>query len=411
MERLIKAIEHIHDAIAVFDAEDHLEMCNDAYRQLVTGASGAQLMGLSYENLLDRWLANLWFSTDDERAAFRAERLRNREDPHGAVDVRTREGRSLRVMDRRTDDGGIVKTIWDLTQDVQNAEELRQARLAAEAGSRAKSDFLSSMSHELRTPLNAILGFAQLLQVDKKEPLGERHRDRVDEILRGGKHLLRLIDDILDLSRIESGKISMSPEAVCVEEVLQSVETTLEPMATRLGIQLQVEPAGASIPQIRVDRTRFAQILMNFGSNAIKYNLIGGRVTFRVTQPSPDVVRIAVSDTGIGIAISKQEKLFQPFQRAGQETGPIEGTGIGLVISKANGALCLSHEAGTARGAPQRHRNRAVSAQDGEATARTRTLALDDGEVHRRRRRCGRPRGERHLSQSRRRVHFRQEAR
>jgi CheY-like chemotaxis protein len=190
------------------------------------------------------------------------------------------------------------------------------------------------MSHELRTPLNAILGFAQLLQRDKKEPISLRHRERVDQILKGGEHLLRLIDDILDLSRIEAGGLSISTEPVDVADVLAEVKATLEPMASRQGISVDVDAAPLELPMVSVDRTRFAQILMNFGSNAIKYNRPSGRVTFTVTAPSAGSVRVTVWDTGMGIPVEKQEKLFQPFQRAGQETGPIEGTGIGLVITK-----------------------------------------------------------------------------
>jgi CheY-like chemotaxis protein len=190
------------------------------------------------------------------------------------------------------------------------------------------------MSHELRTPLNAILGFAQLLQHDRKAPLGDRHRERVDHILRGGEHLLRLIDDILDLSRIEAGAVSISIEPVSVGEVLDEVRQTLDPISTRQGIHLEVTPPPEALPMIAADRTRFAQILMNLGSNAIKYNRAGGAVVFKVDRPRPSHVRVTVQDTGIGIPLEKQDKIFQPFQRAGQETGPIEGTGIGLVITK-----------------------------------------------------------------------------
>jgi PAS domain S-box-containing protein len=333
-ERLSSAVESIQDALAVFDAEDQLLLCNSAYRNLMMKTATGPLVGKSYESLLDAWLTDLVFANDEERARFRAERLANRREPTGTVDVRTRDGSSLRIIDRRTADGGIVKTIWDLTKDVEVAEELRQAQILAEAGSSAKSEFLSSMSHELRTPLNAILGFAQLLQRDKKEPLSVRHKDRVDQILKGGEHLLRLIDDILDLSRIEAGRVSISAESMSIADALETVRTTLEPMATRLGIHLEITAVEASIPMVYADRTRFAQILMNFGSNAIKYNRAGGRVSFRVTAPRADAVRITVEDTGMGIPADKQDKLFQPFQRAGQETGPIEGTGIGLVITK-----------------------------------------------------------------------------
>jgi signal transduction histidine kinase/ActR/RegA family two-component response regulator len=245
-----------------------------------------------------------------------------------------REGRKLRIIDRRTAEGGIVKTVWDLTEDEMRAEELREARAAAEAASAAKSEFLSSMSHELRTPLNAILGFAQLLHRDRKEPLSERHKERIDQILRGGGHLLRLIDDILDLSRIEAGGVSISTEPVDVLSVLVEVQRTLEPMAARQSIRIELHTLAADLPMVAVDRTRFSQILMNFGSNALKYNRPAGRVTFIVSVPAHERVRVSVRDTGMGIPADRQDKLFQPFQRAGQEAGPIEGTGIGLVISK-----------------------------------------------------------------------------
>jgi CheY-like chemotaxis protein/anti-sigma regulatory factor (Ser/Thr protein kinase) len=189
------------------------------------------------------------------------------------------------------------------------------------------------MSHELRTPLNAILGFAQLLQRDKREVLSARHKERVTQILKGGEHLLRLISDILDLSRIEAGGLSVSMEPVSISDVLDEVRVTLEPAATRAGVRLEVG-SSADVPHVRADRTRLAQIFLNFASNAIKYNRPNGTVAFRVSVLDDARVRVTVADTGFGIPLDKQEKIFQPFQRAGQETGPIEGTGIGLAISK-----------------------------------------------------------------------------
>ncbi|AKV00518.1 PAS family protein [Labilithrix luteola] len=217
---------------------------------------------------------------------------------------------------------------------IRDITERKRIEAAAEAGSAAKSEFLSSMSHELRTPLNAILGFAQLLQRDKKEPLSDRHRERVSQILKGGEHLLRLIDDILDLSRIEAGRVSISTEPVKVADVLEEIRATLTPIAALQGILVDVDAIPFDLPMISADRTRFVQILMNFGSNAIKYNRPSGQVSFTVSLPAVDRLRVSVKDTGMGIPSDKQDKLFQPFQRAGQETGPIEGTGIGLVITK-----------------------------------------------------------------------------
>jgi PAS domain S-box-containing protein len=333
-DRLACAVESIQDAFAIFGPDDRLVLCNSVYRSMLGDELTGAVVGRTYEELLDAWMKDLVFDSELERERFRSQRLAARRDPKGAFDVRTRDGRHLRVTDRRSADGGIVKTVWDLSDDVRLAEEVRQARKAAETASAAKSEFLSSMSHELRTPMNAILGFAQLLARDKREPLSARHRERVDQILRSGEHLLRLIEDILDLSRIEAGRVSISTEPVSVFEVLEEVHSTLESAAARAGTRLALEPAPNGLPPVSADRTRFMQIVMNFGSNAIKYNRPGGAVMLRASRGGTDCVRVTVTDTGMGIPVDKQDKLFQPFQRAGQETGPIEGTGIGLVISK-----------------------------------------------------------------------------
>jgi signal transduction histidine kinase len=222
----------------------------------------------------------------------------------------------------------------DLVRSELRAAESSAARQIAEAASRAKSEFLSAMSHELRTPLNAILGFAQLLARDRREPLSERHQQRVQQILDGGKHLLRLIEDILDLARIESSGVSVSIQPVDVLPRLQEVIANLTPLAAQSSLDLQVRCELQEVPRIAADPTRFTQILMNLGSNAIKYNRPNGRVLFEVSLPQSDRLRVRVQDTGSGIPEELQHRLFQPFQRIGQEVGPIEGTGIGLVISR-----------------------------------------------------------------------------
>jgi PAS domain S-box-containing protein len=227
----------------------------------------------------------------------------------------------------------VCAALRDMTWRRSREAELEAARRSADEANAAKSEFLASMSHELRTPLNAILGFAQLLHRDKKAPLSERQRGWVDHVLRGGQHLLRLIDDVLDLARIESGRLTLSPEPVAIDEVLEEVVTTLAPIAERSGIEIGALAHLAGLPAAKADRTRLSQILLNFGSNAIKYGRPGGRMAF-TSYASNDRMRITVSDTGIGVPLEKQALLFQPFQRAGQETGTIEGTGIGLAICK-----------------------------------------------------------------------------
>lgn len=213
-------------------------------------------------------------------------------------------------------------------------EQQRAARRIAEAASAAKSEFLSSMSHELRTPLNAILGFTELLQRDRREPPSARQIDRLAHIHRGGEHLLRLINDILDLSRIESGRLSLSPESVALSSVLAEVISQLQPLAAHHHIELGQLAISNADAIVVADRTRLSQVLMNFGSNAIKYGRPRGHADYRVSRPRSARVRISLCDDGLGIPVDKQAKIFEPFHRAGQESGPIEGTGIGLAISK-----------------------------------------------------------------------------
>jgi PAS domain S-box-containing protein len=331
---LTSAVDAVQHAFALFDEADHVVMVNSAARQLLGSAIAAPLDGMRFEDLLKTALGSGVFDFSNEtRDSFLHRWLAYHKDPAGTLEVRTGTGRYLRVHERRTAEQGTVAVIEDVTDDVLRAEELRQAREAAEAASAAKSEFLSAMSHELRTPLNAILGFAQLLERDRKQPLGERQLERLHHVLHGGEHLLRLIDDVLDLSRIEAGRITISSEPVAVGEVLREVVTTLEPMAARSEVQLVAPELPRNLPMIEADRTRLAQILMNFGSNAIKYGKAGGHVRFRVDRGARGV-RITVADDGVGIPADKRDRIFEPFQRAGQEVGPIEGTGIGLTICK-----------------------------------------------------------------------------
>ena len=331
---LTSAVDAVQEAFALFDEHDRVVMVNSAGRQLLGAELGAAIVGKTFGDVLDTALGTGAFDVSTEpREAFFRRWMSYHRAPTGTLDIRTGTGRHLRVTARKTAEHGTVAMIADVTDDVLHAEELRLAREAAERASAAKSEFLSSMSHELRTPLNAILGFAQLLERDRKNPLAPRQLERLHHVLRGGEHLLRLIDDVLDLATIEAGGITISVEPVSVADVLGEVVSTLEPMATRSEITIAPLELPAGLPRVLADRTRLAQILMNFGSNAIKYGKPGGRVRFDIGT-DPALVRITVVDDGIGIPPDKQDRIFEPFQRAGQETGPIEGTGIGLTISK-----------------------------------------------------------------------------
>ncbi|CAN7601758.1 PAS domain S-box protein [Duganella sp. LjRoot269] len=214
----------------------------------------------------------------------------------------------------------------------ENNVELASAKAAAEKANLAKSEFLSSMSHELRTPLNAVLGFAQLMASDTPPPSIEQ-KISIDQILQAGWYLLRLINEILDLAMIESGKVGLSKEAMSLTEVLLDCKAMMAPQAEQRGIELRF-PSFESLFFVHADRTRVKQVIVNLLSNAIKYNRAGGTVTVGCEHDADGHIRVSVTDTGAGLQPDKLAHLFQPFNRLGQEAGAEEGTGIGLVVTK-----------------------------------------------------------------------------
>ncbi len=227
---------------------------------------------------------------------------------------------------------GFAKLTRDLTERRQVEAAMTNAKSVAEKANLAKSDFLSRMSHELRSPLNAILGFAQLMESSSPGPTPSQQAS-IDQILQAGWYLLKLINEILDLAMIESGKLSLSPEPVSLAEVMLECQAMMEPQAQKRGIHMTFPQF--DIPWfVNADRTRVKQILINLLSNAIKYNQVGGTVVVDCTASAPERIRISVKDTGEGLPPEKLAQLFQPFNRLGQAGGAEEGTGIGLVVSK-----------------------------------------------------------------------------
>ncbi|WP_371131383.1 PAS domain S-box protein [Rhodoferax sp.] len=219
----------------------------------------------------------------------------------------------------------------DLVLQNKNVE-LERARRLADHANQAKSDFLSSMSHELRSPLNAILGFAQLLESGTPAPSGTQAAS-VGQILKAGWYLLELINEILDLALIESGRLSLSLEPTSLQDVLQDCEAMIAPLAEQKGVRIKFAPVDHAC-FVLADRTRLKQVLVNLLSNAIKYNRPGGTAELTYQLYAPGRLRISVRDSGEGLSAAKMEQLFQPFNRLGQETGAEEGTGIGLVVSR-----------------------------------------------------------------------------
>ena len=238
-------------------------------------------------------------------------------------------GRTLAVT---ADKQQIIELLFSTFEELGRVNaELQEAAAEADRANRAKSEFLSRMSHELRTPLNAILGFGQLLEIDELSP---EQLDGVRQILGGGRHLLDLINEVLDISRIEAGRLSLSIEPVPVAKVLQEALDLVRPLIDQRGIRLEVPPEGLCERHVRADRQRLKQIVINLLSNAVKYNRREGTVSISCRETSRQGLRIEVRDTGHGIALDKLERLFTPFDRLGAEESTEEGTGLGLALAR-----------------------------------------------------------------------------
>jgi signal transduction histidine kinase len=240
--------------------------------------------------------------------------------------ARERADQELRRLNAELED-----RVAERTRSLEQAmRDVEQARAAADAANTAKSEFLSRMSHDLRTPLNAVLGFAQLLE---QEASSETQQAYVRQIMTGGRHLLALIEEVLDLSRIEAGRLALSLENVDVRDALNGVMALIEPLAAQRGVTLATV-SGTHPWCVRADPRRLNQVLMNLLSNAVKYNREQGTVRIAVTAPRDRTVRIAVEDTGRGLTPDQMARLFTPFERLGAEATDVEGTGLGLAVVK-----------------------------------------------------------------------------
>jgi len=335
--------------LMVESVTDYAIVMLDPEGRVVSWNSGAQrIKGYSAEEIVGQHFSRFYPLEDIERGA-----------PQRDLDIVTAMGRFedegwrvrkngstfwanvvyTAIRDQSGNLRGYAKLTRDLTErkrldqvlQEKNAE-LESAKSVAEKANRAKSDFLSSMSHELRTPLNAILGFAQLLEAGSPPPT-DAQKIRLHQIIKAGWYLLELINEILDLALIESGKLSLSREPVALIDVIIECQAMIEPQAQQRNIKLTFIPFDETW-FASADRTRVKQVLINLLSNAIKYNREHGTVEVKCIESTPERLRISVKDTGEGLAPEKLAQLFQPFNRLGQESSCEEGTGIGLVVTK-----------------------------------------------------------------------------
>ena len=259
---------------------------------------------------------------------------------------------ATQVCDASGKSGFVVAVIEDITAR-KKAEAAMLAAQAAERANMAKTQFLSHMSHELRTPLNSVVGFSQLLQLDRSQPLSATQRAHAGHIESAGTHLLSMINDLLDMSRIESGTVSMSLESVDLRQAIEEATSLVSKAATDSGLRVQVDlPRDGVSERVEADRLRLRQVLVNLLSNAIKYNRRGGGISV-LAGPGPNAGEMAISvkDTGQGMTPEQMGHLFEPFNRLGAERTHIEGTGIGLMITRGlvelmDGRLQVTSEVG-----------------------------------------------------------------
>jgi PAS domain S-box-containing protein len=329
-------IESNIDALMTTDPRGIISDVNQQMEAL-TGCTRDELIGAPFKN----------YFTDPERAeaaitrVLREGKVTNYElTAHASDGTETVVSYNATTFHNRDNQlQGVFAAARDVTDRKQfehklqeNNIELENAKAAAEKANLAKSDFLSSMSHELRTPLNAVLGFAQLMASDTPPP-SSAQKLSIDQILQAGWYLLRLINEILDLAMIESGKVTLSQESMSLTEAIQDCQAMIEPQAQKRGVQLTF-PVLDDLFYVHADRTRVKQVMVNLLSNAIKYNRVGGTVVVKCETHGSDRVRVSVTDTGAGLTPEQLAQLFQPFNRLGQESSIEEGTGIGLVVTK-----------------------------------------------------------------------------
>lgn len=333
-KKIREIMDNVVDAIITIDDKGTITSFNPAASQIfgysineVVGESVNILMGEPYKSEHDQYIQNFLNTGQAKIIGIDREIIAQKKD--GTLFPASLAISAL-VIEEKYFFTGIIR---DITQQKKEEGELIQAKVIAEKANKSKSDFLSKMSHELRTPLNAILGFSQLLDLDRVTPLNNTQKSRVDLISSSGNHLLELINDVLELSTIEAGNIKLRFKLISVSKLIDETLAYIQSFAEKHQISVSGPDADLSNLFLFVDETRFKQVLVNFMTNAVKYNNKNGTVSL-FTEIKGNNLRINVSDTGPGIPAERHDKVFEPFDRLYAEHSEIEGTGIGLTIAK-----------------------------------------------------------------------------
>ena len=334
-QRLLDAIDSLQEGFALYDAEDRLVLCNDNYRRMFPAVGGLLEPGWRFEDIMrahDR--------TDGVGSAepdnWIDEVISQHSNPGAAYELSCPDGRWLRIGERRTGEGGVAAIVSDISDLKHRQQELVRAKEDAELASRSKSEFLANMSHELRTPLNAVIGFAEVMEGQIFGPLGHKNYcGYAADIRRSGEHLLGVINDILDMARIEAGKVALNEEVVDLAGVADSATRLIGQRASEsaLTVALSLPPG---LPGLMADARLVKQCLINLLSNAVKFTPAGGRIEIRADLTEAGGLELLVIDTGIGIAAEDIERVMAPFGQAyGALDRRFEGTGLGLPLVKS----------------------------------------------------------------------------
>jgi PAS domain S-box-containing protein len=352
-ERMRGAVDSLQEGFALFDADDRLVIMNDAYRLINPAAQDILERGGCFEDLLranvQRGAILEAFGREEEFIRERVERHRN---PRGAITRHVTGGGTFLLKENRTSEGGIALSFIEITELKKVEEALREAKKTAESANQAKTEFLANMSHELRTPLNSIIGFSDILSGEMFGPLGKQaYLEYARDINNAGKHLLALINDILDVSRIETGTLTLERNHLDVGAVIVVCENMVRNEAWNAGIFFRVEMA-PSLPYLVADGRSVKQMLLNLLSNAMKFTPKGGTITLDVRTTASGEMVFSVSDTGIGVSPDEIPNVLSNFgQTESVYTRRYQGAGIGLPLVKSlielqGGTLELKSEAG-----------------------------------------------------------------
>jgi signal transduction histidine kinase/integral membrane sensor domain MASE1 len=327
-KHLVNAIESLKEGFAYFDSDDRLIACNQKFLEVRPGNEERIKPGITYEELLRIPINNDQLYDDQIRdESWVKARLKQHLNPKGPIYRTLKDGRYIQIDQFKTIDGGIATYRTDIT-------ELVKARLDAEAASRTKSEFLANMSHELRTPMNAILGFGQLLDTQSETFLPKKRGEYVGHILDSGNHLLELINDILDISTIEAGKLELHDDEVKIAPLVSGILTLVQARADERSVRVSSK-IDEELIAIRADDRRLKQILINLLSNAVKFTPKGGEIVIQCTLESDSRISFVVSDTGIGMSKNEIRKALETFGQVDSSTARIqEGTGLGLPLAK-----------------------------------------------------------------------------